>query len=810
MNDSIRSFFYLLNIFIVILITPVIARAQLAPGGDGYVFPPGGKAGTTIKVQMGGGDWTPDTQFFVHDAGIKLDILTKPGPVLMPLPPYFFGIKSFLNDPRLPREVSAQFTIPENHPPGPIYWSVANANGAGTGGVFIVGTGNEILEEEDSKVPQLLPSLPVTVNGRLGKIEEMDRYQFRATQSSLVTCELFARRLGSDFLGVLEARDLQGQLIADVISTAGKDPVLTFAVEKGKDYVVAVRDIDHAGYRCYSYRLEFRIGSRILATIPAVGVRGKQQAFDLVGIGLKSGKPQLEQLTKIVSIPADSSRKTFDLQVDSLLGQDKPYSLELADSEDQIRLAKSKQDLKFMIPTAVTGRFEIGEPKVHSFRFESKKGKLINLRIHQPLLQIIEVEVKLAGPDGKVILPQMGVGSSNELNMEYTLPLDGEYRIDVNHISDKKATHLAVYRLVLRESISDFELKAIGPVNIPIGGKGTIPIQVVRKGGFQEPITLTAEGLPDGLTLPKDAIIPAKVNTYNLNLECKSNAAAVAALVEFVGTAKEGDKKYRRLLHFRLRGDLVEPDSRANYSSKAMVATTMKVPFKVKAAEADGGRRIPRGSTHLAPILIDRTNGFQGEIVLDMAANQQRHRQGIRGPALVVPPGMKTIDYPVFLPECLETSKTSRIGLVAMGKVADPTGKPHDLLTPVEGQITLSIEGALMKLSHSDEEIVVKPGNSFQVPLKLYRVSHLVEPVTIELILPSNLKDQIKSKPMIWPGTADQAFFQIQSLENSRMKGFYPITIQAKTLRNGYPVVSETIVEIEFTGSSEIKPLSIP
>src|SRR6516162_7532354 len=70
------------------------ARAQLAPS-VGYAFPAGGKAGTTVEVRLGGSDWTPDMQFFVDDPRVKLEILGPPGPVLMPEPPYWFGIKSF-------------------------------------------------------------------------------------------------------------------------------------------------------------------------------------------------------------------------------------------------------------------------------------------------------------------------------------------------------------------------------------------------------------------------------------------------------------------------------------------------------------------------------------------------------------------------------------------------------------------------------------------------------------------------------------------------------------------------------------------
>src|SRR5689334_12408503 len=71
---------------------PVVQKAPEV----GYVYPPGGKAGTTVDVKLGGYDWTPDLQYFVLDPRAKLEILGPPGPILVPRPPYWFGAKSFL------------------------------------------------------------------------------------------------------------------------------------------------------------------------------------------------------------------------------------------------------------------------------------------------------------------------------------------------------------------------------------------------------------------------------------------------------------------------------------------------------------------------------------------------------------------------------------------------------------------------------------------------------------------------------------------------------------------------------------------
>ena len=153
--------------------------AELKAPEPGYAFPSGGKAGTTVDVQLGGYDWTPDVQLFVLDPRVKLELTGEQGPVLVPPPPFWFGAKSTSTAPLLPRERPARFTLPADLPTGPIRWAVASASGAGAKtGLFWIGTEPEVNELPTTKVPQKLPPLPVTVNGRLSRVEEVDAYRF--------------------------------------------------------------------------------------------------------------------------------------------------------------------------------------------------------------------------------------------------------------------------------------------------------------------------------------------------------------------------------------------------------------------------------------------------------------------------------------------------------------------------------------------------------------------------------------------------------------------------------------------------------
>jgi hypothetical protein len=766
------------------------AQAPLPPGKDGYAYPPGGAAGTTVDVRLGGTEWTPDAQFFVHDPRVKLTVTSKPGPVRMHEPPYWFGIQSYANDPWLPREVTATFAIPKDMPPGPVRWSVANANGGGPGGVFVVGTGPEVMEEENRREPQALPPLPVTVNGRLGRIEEVDRYTFQIAKAGPVTCELTARQLGGDFHGVIEIRDAAGQLLADVADTEGRDPVLTFAAEKDRTYTICVRDIDHRGYRNFTYRLALRAGPRVVTAVPAAGKRGETRAVEFVGVGIATGQAKLETVTKEVAFPNDPARDSFAYTLETPFGTAQPFPLLLDDETDG----------KFALPGAVTGRIAVrGERIRHTFT--GKKGEAWEFAVHDRRIgSPLDVTLSVVGPDGKPVLGTDDTTGHADVRLPFTVPADGEYKLALADGSGRHPALDSVYRLVATKPRPDFQLRTTGIVNVPVGGKAALTVTVVREGGFQEPITLAFTGLPAGVTAPKELVIPAAANTFPVSLECAKDAPASASLVTITGVAKVGQAMVTRAVFGDLKTDLAPRTPDANRTPRVLIATTMKPPFKVTAAEADGGRRIPRGSTHLTPILIERTDGFAGEIVLDMSAAQQRHRQGIRGPALPVPPGVAKIDYPVFLPEWLETTRTSRIGLTAMAQVKDAKGTPRWVQAAMVGQITMSIEGALMKVSHDADELTAVAGEPFDLPLRLARSPKFAEAVIVELIAPDELKGVVTAKTLQLPPDTSDAALTVETKADKRLTGTRTLTVRATGKRDGRLVVSETTVEVEFVG----------
>ncbi len=790
-KPAVRSWAFLVA-FLLALPTGVSAQK---PPDAGYVFPPGGKAGTTVELKLGGYDWVPDQDYFLSVPGATLAVTGIPGAVLNHEPPYWFGIKSYANDPPLPREVTAKLTLPADMPPGPFFWRVANANGSGNAGVFIVSDGDEILENRRHERPQELTQVPTTISGCLGRIEETDVYRFQVTADTLVTCDLTARRLGSDFHGVIEVRDDRGHLIADVVDTEGHDPVLTFAAKAATPYFVSIHDLDFRGYRSYVYRLTIALGPRVLATLPAVLRRGETRPVAFLGIGLTTGEPRVERVTRDVTSPGGSEQFAFTYRVSTPHGTALPFCIPLSDVSDSV---ESTTPSEMAVPFALTCLWDYSRDR-KSYTLRVDKAEAGTLSAHADRLgSPLDLSLSVRGPDGKELAQADDVPGTLDPSLTVNFPAPGLYRLDVTNQSPPHEQTVPVFRLVGERPRPDFTLQSVPVVNVPTGGTAPLVLNITRTGGFKEPVALTFEGLPAGVEPAKSTTIEPTAASLTVKLQAAKDAPATASLVKITGTATIDGHAVTHRVKARVKANLAPQSPEDLLVDHVLVATTIKPPFKVTPVEADGGRRVNRGATYFAELNVTRDAGFDSPIVLDMAATQSRHRQGIGGPVFTIPPATPHTAYPVTVPEWLETNRTSRLALVAMAHVPDGKGRPRTVLSPVAGQITMSIEGALLKLSHTTESLTIRPGQSIVVPLTVARSPVLTEPVQVELVVPEEIEGLATAASTTIAADQSQAECRIETKAAPGLIGRRVLTLRAVTHQGAVRVSSETSVDVEF------------
>jgi hypothetical protein len=753
-------------------------------------------AGETTEVQLGGFDFTPDMQWFVHDERVKLEILGPPGDYHLPPPPYWIGPRAITSALPIPREVPARIAVPKDFAAGPVRWQVANANGSSLTTMLFVSRERETLEHRSRELPQRLDSLPVAVSGRLSRLTEVDRYELVAEQDGLITVDLMARRLGADFLGVLEVRDAAGKLLADYSDTLGLDAAVTFAVRRSETYTVSLRDADFRGDRAYVYRLAFRYGPQVVCSIPARGQRGTTREVEFVGIGVASGKPQLETLRQAVTFSADVSQAVYTHRLETPGGMVE-VAFPLSDGDEQVRASSS--DAVLEAPVAVTARFDSNETE-HRYRLRAAKDEQLTITAASRAIGgRVDLAVVVLDATGKPLFENDDAGSMTDAALDFRAPADGEYICVVRAMSARSNTADEVYRLQVEKPAPDFALSAPQQINVPSAGKAELTVQAKRTGGFDAPIALAVDGLPAGVTIEGELAIPPGKSEAKLTLVAAADAAVVASSLTIGGTAMLADKQLVRVATANAAGNLAPRNADEQRTDRVLLAMTMTPPFELQLVDRERQRDVPRGTTYRAEFDVVRKNGFAGPMQIAMAAYQDRNRQGVRGPIVSVPADADKAIYPCFMPEWLSTDLTRRMVVNGVAAVPDAKGNLRYLVQPAVGRITMIMEGALLKLTANAGEMTVQPGEAFDVPVIVARSPKLPLAAKVEIVIPAELKDILTAEPLEIPADQTQNTLRIATKPDARLSGDWPLVLKATALEDGkWPVVSQTEIVVRF------------
>ncbi len=688
---------------------PFSANAQLPPS-IGYMYPPGGQAGQTIEVNLGGYDWTPDMQVFVRHERIQLEVVGEPGPVVVPKPPYWFGKKARRPPYKLPRETKARLTIPADVSSGVYKWQAANANGATACGRFSVTAAP--IQLESTAAVNVIKALPVCVCGQIKLIREVDRFQFVTQTEGTIKCALVASSIASPLRAVVEVRDATGKLVAEAADTAGGDLKLAFPARAGESYIAAVYDLDFSGDGSFVYQLTIA--------------------------------PETENAEAAVTIQSD---------VASTLS----------------------------VPAVVAGVLE-QKYVADRYRMSGQVGEIWAISVSgEKTGSRVDPTVTVFDASGKEIRSSDDSDGSTDAQLEFSPPTVGEYEIIVSDLSGSSGSPAATYELSIQPSVPDFQLKIAEMVAVRIGGKATVELTATRRGGFMDPIDIKFVGLPSGMRVAENLQLAAKQNSLKVEVEVDAKSAATAAMVSVEGHAVINEHSVQRT------------------TDPMLMCATIKPPFEIDAEGQDDVTKWPRGTTFPAPVLIARDPEFKGDILLEMTSEQGRHIQGISGPELRVRPTVSRVLYPVFLPEWLETTRTSRMVVNGVAQVADPQGNLRYSLSRQKTRMGFLPTGALLKIS-TEPEIMYEPGKALVIPVLVHRDVSLSESLKLTLVSESPEWSPFSAAAQDYAQDVSRCEFAIDVNKVLIVNKEYPLTIRATLLKDGqYPVVSETTVIISIS-----------
>jgi hypothetical protein len=215
----------------------------------------------------------------------------------------------------------------------------------------------------------------------------------------------------------------------------------------------------------------------------------------------------------------------------------------------------------------------------------------------------------------------------------FVAPANGTYRVMICDLYQRGDPRY-VYRLSLRKETPDFRLIAVphylspqanqvqpGVLLLRKGGNVAINVLAFRRDGFAGDITLSAAGLPAGVTCP-DVVIGGAQTSALLVLAAAESAAAWAGTIQVVGKAKLGEAEVSREAR---GGSAIWPlqnaqnaraEARMTRNIALAVSEAETAPFQVVVAENKVYEMSRAGKIEI-PVKVARHGDFKANLQLN-------------------------------------------------------------------------------------------------------------------------------------------------------------------------------------------------
>ncbi len=546
-----------------------VAQAQNAPH-IGYVYPAGGRQGTTFLVTVGGQFPSGFTNFaVVMDRDLARAKVVGYDRPLKPMEQQ--AMKEELNkfqekrkdgdrltetdlarleeikrlltqfgrrpaNPAISEFMTLQLTLATNLVPGNHEFRVRTLGGLSNPLKFCVGLLPEtskpdwkaVPKDRGSMDPAMPPptdatvTLPVSLNGQIVP-GGSDRYRFWARQGQQLVLAVEARQiipyLADAVPGwceaVLTIYDSKGKELASEERFRFKpDPVIHFEVPSSGTYTVEIHDSLYRGREDFVYRLTIGELPFVTGIFPLGGKVGEKTSIALTGWNLPEKSMERDNNEAGITSLAGNFFNTVPFAVDTLA-----ECLEQEPNDSQ----ETAQPVT--LPVIINGRIDHpGDRDV--FRFEGRTG--------EPLVADVDAR-RLDSPLDSVIKLTDAAGTQLVFNDDYEdkgsglnthhadsyfstiLPTNGTYYLWLGDAQHKGGPEYS-YRLRLSPPQPDFALRVVpSSLNIRAGGSVPLTVYALRKDGFTNQITLALDGALAGFKLTGGSI-PAGQNQVQVTL----------------------------------------------------------------------------------------------------------------------------------------------------------------------------------------------------------------------------------------------------------------------------------------------------
>lgn len=384
--------------------------------------------------------------------------------------------------------------------------------------------------------------VPCVVCGRIEVAENVDYYKFTAKSGQVMSLEVYCARIQDKIHDLqkhadplIAVYDSDGKELAASDDGFFADPVLTFCVLKDGEYRVAIRDAKYDGDPRWAYALTITDMPYALVSFPLAVNPGQTVKARPVGSAAKMGE-------WTISAPASEGITTAPLH-SSTGSETNPVPLvvtHLPLIEEMEPNDTPRQAMRIALPCGINGRIGARRDLDH-FIFSAGKGKSIRFevfarRFGTVLRSQLDSQIDVMMPDGKIL------ASNDDLNgkdsgLVFAPPADGDYIIRIRDLNNKGGEGF-IYYLECDFARPDFAIKCdpskamIGP-----GSRTAWYAQVTRTNGFDGPVKVEVQGLPEGVAV-NPLIIPANMTQGLLVVSASEGAKIDASVVKVIGTGE--------------------------------------------------------------------------------------------------------------------------------------------------------------------------------------------------------------------------------------------------------------------------------
>jgi hypothetical protein len=542
--------------------------------------PCGGKAGTTVELAFAGTDLEdPKALTFSHPS-IKAEPIQPPPPPppdpKKPTPP-----------PPKPPITKFKVTIAADAPVGNHDVRFVGRYGISNPRVFVVGDLPEVVEKEPNNdvAEAQRVELNTTITGAIAAPTDVDYFAFAGKKGQRVLANCLASTIDSRLRPGIEIYDRRGKQLASGRDYLSHDALADLTLPEDGDYYVRLFEFTHTlGSPEHFYRLTLSTGPWIDAVHPCVVQAGKPTQVTVYGRNLPDGKQDpaavvagraLETIVVTVNPPNDPARHLrldfsgrvepqtafldgFEFRVKNAVGVSNPFLLTYAqapvfvDNEANDTPDKAQE---ITLPCEIAGRIQKRRDR-DWYVFSAKKGEVYNIEVLSHRLgAATDMRFVLRNPVAKAdivdlddnpdaINPKFFTRTDDPPVYKFAVPADGKYQLMITCThGDTLFGPRQYYRVRVTPDQPDFRLAIMPPDDYQHDSaklfQGTNQLYTVfawRNDGFNGPITLTAEGLPKGVTCPPQTL-SAGMRSAALVLSAAPDAPPFDGEIRVKGTA---------------------------------------------------------------------------------------------------------------------------------------------------------------------------------------------------------------------------------------------------------------------------------